>query len=152
MLKKDQIPKVELEEMNVVHYEEVELLITLLNRLDAVADGELAPETIDTSLETLIEHMRAHFAREEQQMVGAGFPAHPAHKAEHDRVLAEARSIYDAWRSDRDERTLARYLERTLPAWMIHHITTLDADAARFLAARGPRRAGAGAATAETET
>lgn len=70
-------------------------------------------------------------------MHDAEFAAYPAHKAEHDRVLAEGRAIFDSWVRDRDERALRTYLETALPAWMIHHITTMDADAARFLASRG---------------
>lgn len=137
MLDKDKIPQVALEEMNAVHREEVDLLIELLNRLDAVADGELPPEALDAPLESLLAHMREHFAGEEERMVEAAFPPYPVHKAEHDRVLAEANAIYDAWLTDRDERALSTYLERTLPAWMIHHISTMDAVTARFLASRG---------------
>lgn len=139
MLDKEQIPKVALEEMNEVHYEEVDLLIELLNMLDALADGELPAQALDASLEKLLEHMREHFAGEEDRMVEAAFPPYPVHKAEHDRVLAEARSIYDAWLSDRDEQVLSTYLRRTFPAWMVQHISTMDAVTARFLASRDQR-------------
>lgn len=139
MLDKEQIPKVALEEMNEVHYEEVDLLIELLNMLDALADGELPAQALDASLEKLLEHMREHFAGEEDRMVEAAFPPYPVHKAEHDRVLAEARSIYDAWLSDRDEQVLSTYLHRTFPAWMVQHISTMDAVTARFLASRDQR-------------
>lgn len=137
MLDKEKLPTVALDAMNDVHYAELNLLNELLDRLDAVADGALSPEEVDLPLERLLEHMRQHFAGEEEQMLAAEFPSYPTHKAEHDRALAEARAACDAWRRDRDEQALVQYLERELPAWMIHHIATMDAATARFLVSRG---------------
>lgn len=133
MLDKNTIPKVALEEMNAVHDEEVDLLIELLNRLDAVAEGRKPPQALDEPLAHLLAHMRQHFAGEERLMREAGFPSYALHKAAHDRALTEAHFIYDAWVSGRDEAALYTYLRRTFPAWMIHHVTTMDAVAARFL-------------------
>lgn len=137
MLDKEKVPAVALDAMNEVHYQEVELLNEILNQLDAVGAGKLAPAALDAPLERLLAHMRAHFAGEEERMVESGFPPYPEHKAEHDRALAQAHSIYDAWQRDRDPKALVAYLERSLPAWMLHHIATMDAATARFLAANG---------------
>lgn len=134
MLDKEWIPKVALEEMNAVHDEEVDLLIEVLNRLDAVADGKLPAEALDAPLASLLAHMRKHFAGEEDRMVQAGFPSYAVHKAAHDRALAEAHFIYDAWLTGRDEAALYTYLRRTFPAWMIQHVSTMDAATAQFLA------------------
>jgi hemerythrin len=137
MLDRETIPKVALDVMNEVHYEEVDLIIELLKRLDAVAAEKLPAEALDTPLENLLEHIRAHFAGEEERMEAAGFPPYPVHKAEHDRVLAEASGVCQAWRSGRDLQALSAYLRRTLPTWMTNHIATMDMITAQFLAARG---------------
>ncbi|BAU49186.1 hemerythrin [Sulfurifustis variabilis] len=137
MLDKEWIPKVALDEMNAVHDEEVDLLIELLNRLDGVAEGKLPPRALDAPLAALLEHMRNHFAGEEERMAEARFPAYAVHKAAHDRALAEAHFIYQAWLTGRDEAALYTYLRRTFPAWMIQHVTTMDAVTARFLASQG---------------
>ncbi len=137
MLDREKIPKVALDAMNEVHYEEIDLIIRLLDRLDAVAADELPAEALDAPIANLLEHIRVHFAGEEERMEAAGFPPYPVHKAEHDRVLAEASGVYEAWRSDRDQQVLSTYLRRTLPTWMAHHIATMDTVTAQFLAARG---------------
>lgn len=138
MLDKQKIPHVALEEMNTVHHEEADLINALLAQLDAVANGAVPAEALDTPLKDLLEHIREHFAGEEQRMLEAAFPPYPMHKAEHDRVFAQARSIYEAWLSNRDVRALADYLGRTLPGWMMQHIATMDAVTARFLVSRLP--------------
>ena len=137
MLDRGMIPKVALEAMNAVHYEEADLINELVDHLDAVAAGTLPADALDASLAGLIEHLRRHFDGEEERMETAGFPPYAVHKAEHDRVFAEASHVEAAWRSSRDQNVLSVYLRQTLPTWMVRHIGTMDAVTAQFLAARG---------------
>ncbi len=138
MLDKQTIPNVALEEMNAVHHEEVDLINALLAQLDAVGDGAQPAEMLDAPLQHLLKHLREHFAGEERRMLEAAFPPYPMHKAEHDRVFAQARSVHEAWLDSRDVQALADYLGRTLPGWMMQHIATMDAVTARFLVSRLP--------------
>lgn len=137
MLDRQTIPKVALEAMNEVHYEEADLINELIDVLDAVAAGKLPAQALDAPLEGLLDHIHRHFAGEEERMAAAGFPPYPVHKAEHDRAFAQARGVYAAWMSNRDPSALSAYLRQTLPAWMVQHIGTMDAVTAQFLAARG---------------
>ena len=65
----------------------------------------------------LVEHTRAHFAREEAIMDATGFFATGIHKAEHQRVLAEVARVAD--RLEAGDATFARTLRRRAPARVV---------------------------------
>jgi len=138
VLDPDRIPVVALAAMNQVHQEEAELINSLSERLRACAEGRRAPADLDAPLDQLLEHLQAHFASEEARMRSAGFPPYPVHKAEHDRVLAEARAMVAHWRESRGLDELQAWLEQALPAWMLRHIATMDTVTAQFLQAQDP--------------
>lgn len=121
--------------MNVDHAEEVRLLERLGEALDAQrAGGGVAP--VLERLALLAVHTRGHFLREEQAMREAGFPAYPAHKAEHDRALAEMDEEARLFREGGDGARLSRYLFEVVPGWFVNHIRTMDLVTAGFVAAR----------------
>jgi len=97
------IPELPLGFMNDDHREELALM-------EAAAAALVAGdrEALVAGLEALAEHTRAHFEREEEVMRTVRFPAYPAHKAEHDRVLAELASEATAWLEAGDAARLAR--------------------------------------------
>lgn len=64
------------------------------------------------------------------------FPGTAVHKAEHDRVLAEMDREARLLRQGGDADRLARYLFEALPAWYRAHVRSMDAAAARHVAAR----------------
>src|SRR6266542_2702053 len=82
----------------------------------------------------LAVHTREHFLREEAMMREARFPAYPAHKGEHDRVLAEMDAEARAFRARGDAARLSRYLGESLPAWYVNHVRTMDVVTASFVA------------------
>ncbi len=138
VLDKSQIPVVAIEAMNAIHWEEVEIIDALAAQVHACKARQVEPQTIDPAFAGLVEHMRRHFAGEEQQMQGAGFPPYLVHKAEHERVLGEAQAAYDSWVDTRDLEALGAYLRDTLPNWMVQHIETMDRVTAQFLSNRAP--------------
>lgn len=128
-----QIPRLPLAFMNADHAEEVRLLEDLGEALTAHRTDPRHLEAVLERLALLAVHTREHFLREEQVMRETDFPAYPVHKAEHDRVLAEmdveARRFRDGGEPDR----LWTYLFRTVPAWFVHHIRTMDQVTAQFV-------------------
>lgn len=138
VLDEAQIPLVAIEAMNAVHREEIELINALAAQVQACKARQVEPQTIDQALGGLVEHMRGHFAGEERRMQGAGFPPYAVHKAEHERVLAEARAVYDDWVATRNLAALDAYLRDTLPKWMVQHIGTMDTVTAQFLSHHAP--------------
>ncbi len=124
-----QLPLVSLENMNIVHREELELLNTLLEQINSNADFE----TLSKSLEELLSHMQEHFASEEKLMQEARYPSFRMHKGDHDKVLNEARYAEMEWRNRKDADALREYLEEELATWLDQHIKAMDTPMADFV-------------------
>jgi hemerythrin len=132
-----QIPDLLLPSMNTDHAREMRLVNDVEAAVAAHRRGEGSVDHIVERLSLLAVHTREHFLREETFMREARFPAYSAHKAEHDRVLAEMNTEARAFREHGDAERLSRYLQGALPAWYLDHTRTMDVAAARFLAAQG---------------
>jgi len=129
MIKQSDIPLVSLGTMNSVHFEEIELLNTLLTQLDTEADFE----TLSKSMEKLLAHMQEHFAGEEKLMQEVQYPSFRMHKADHDKVLNEARYAEMEWRNRKDVEALREYLEEDVVPWLDQHIKAMDTPMADFV-------------------
>ncbi len=128
-----QVPELPLAFMNADHAQEVQLLEDLG---DALTAHRTDPSQLDAVLERLsllAVHTREHFLREEQVMRETGFPAYGMHKGEHDRVLAEMDLEARRFREGGDPDRLWTYLFKTVPAWFVHHIRTMDRVTAEFV-------------------
>ncbi len=128
-----QVPELPLAFMNADHAQEVQLLEDLGEALTAHRADASNLATVLERLSLLAVHTREHFLREEQAMRETGFPAYPVHKAEHDRVLAEMDVEARRFREGGDPERLWVYLFRTVPAWFVHHIRTMDRITAQFV-------------------
>lgn len=126
--------------MNTDHAQEARLLNDLDAALAAHRRGDGTLGAVLETLSLLAVHMRDHFLREESLMREAGFPAYPAHKAEHDRVLAEMDAEARAFRERGDGERLARHVFEALPAWFSNHVKTMDLLTARSSAPRATPR------------
>jgi hemerythrin len=103
-----------------------EVFVAEINAAIAASD-----EDFPTHFAELVEHTRAHFAREESIMDATGFFATGIHKAEHQRVLAEVARVAD--RLEAGDATFARrYVAEHLPAWFRQHRDTMDLATASF--------------------
>jgi hemerythrin len=130
---KSEIPVVALDEMNDVHFEEVEII----NQLDEIINADMNPdeknELINNKLQELQTHTVTHFANEERLMRLHGFPPYPIHKYNHDQLLSELAMIVRNWEADKDIQALRKYLKAGLKEWLANHIATLDTVTAMFL-------------------
>ncbi len=133
-----QLPDLPIPFMNADHAREARLVNDIEAALAAHARGEGTLGEILERLSLLAVLSRDHFLREEAMMREARFPAYPAHKAEHDRVLADMDAEARAFRERGDAARLSRYLFEALPAWFLNHDRTMDVVAARFVAGAGP--------------
>jgi hemerythrin len=126
--------------MNADHAVELRMLNELEEALAAHRRGQGGVDAILEKLSVFAVSAREHFLREESLMREARYPAYAAHKAEHDRFLADMNEEARAFRQRGDGERLARYLFRTLPDWFVTHVRTMDLAAARSSApSRGPR-------------
>jgi len=129
MIKKNDLPLVSLESMNKVHFEEVAVLNSLLEQLNSHVDFEL----ISKSIEKLLDHMKEHFSSEEILMKEANYPSFQMHKADHDKVLNQARYAEMEWRNRKDSEALIEYLEDDVVVWLDQHIKAMDTPLADFM-------------------
>jgi hemerythrin len=126
-----QVPNFPVGFMNADHAVEVRMLNDLEAALSAHRRGQGSLEAVLEKLSIFAVSAREHFLREESLMREARYPAYAAHKAEHDRVLADMNQEARAFREGGDGERLARYLFRTLPDWFVTHVRTMDLAAAR---------------------
>ncbi len=123
--------------MNADHAEEIALLERLGESLEAHRAGRGGVEAVVERVSLLAVHMRENFLREESAMREAGYPAYAAHKAEHDRILAEMDAEVRRFRESGDAARLRAYLFESVPTWFVVHIRTMDLVTARFLESKG---------------
>ena len=129
MMKTTAIPLVSQASMNDVHLEEIAILNSLLGQLNNGATFEVVSE----SYEALLIHMQEHFSTEETLMQERQYPSFRMHKADHDKVLNEARYAEMEWRNRKDLEALREYLEEELLTWLDQHIKAMDTPMADFV-------------------
>lgn len=122
--------------MNADHEEEFRLLEQVGDALEAQGAGAAGEALVLERLALLAVHSRENFLREEIAMRAARFPDTEAHRAEHDKALAEMDAEVRRFRETGDRERLREYLLDAVPSWFETHIGTTDLLAARFLAAQ----------------
>ncbi len=124
--------------------EDHRLLARLLNRIardfgdwsdpsgiPGVATGRSGSALLE-ALDDLAQHVRDHFQREEDVMRTLGYPDYPAHKSEHDILLAEYAVMVRGMRASGRELLDISTLE-TLKDWLMGHVLEVDRQLAEFL-------------------
>lgn len=135
LIEKSDLPLVDMEFMNDVHFEDVDIINEIFELI--LAYGKEVSDTTKTQLNQKyhewISHTQDHFKGEEVLMVEKGFPPYTMHKSEHDRALAQMEQVFNEWQSSGDISVLKIYFIEYLPQWLVHHINTMDTVTARFL-------------------
>ena len=107
--------------------------VELLSGFQALTDAELSP-----ALESVIEHFKAHFAREEALMEETGFPPTMIHKNEHRRVLDWAGAMRAEAKAG-NVAILRKFLTEEIADWFVNHAATMDTATANWAAGKGLR-------------
>jgi len=132
-LSRSDFPEVAISFMQQTHLEEVDMLNALYDLFERAEQGEDVPELV-ASIEALLEHTHAHFAREEEEMLKLNFPPYPVHKQAHDQFLQDFEAVVVQWRASEDVAPVADFVRQITPAWMQQHISTMDFVTANFFA------------------
>lgn len=133
----DALPQVAVGFMNADHREEARLLGAVVTALAALRERRGGRPEVARAWAGLVQHTRAHFAREERAMEQTRFPPLEMHCAEHALVLAAMDAEARAFEEGGEPAHLARYVEQAMPDWLRRHIETMDSVTARYLAAHG---------------
>ena len=129
MIKKENLPQVSFNDMNLVHFEEVAIINELLTALES----ETAPKTVTAIMEKLLEHMQEHFSYEESMLKNRGFGMFDIHRSDHNRIMGETRMAYMNWRNFKERDALKTFIEEEVIEWLNFHIQAMDSVAADFL-------------------
>jgi len=129
LIKENEIPRVALNDMNKVHDVEIEIVNKLY---DAIVKNEDAAEILKYFDEFLNDVIN-HFTFEQGLMEKYNFFAYPMHRAEHDRVLYELKSLEKILKEKGDIKTVKDYLENVFKPWIINHVQTMDTVTAMYL-------------------
>ena len=129
LIKENEIPRVALNDMNKVHAVEIEIVNKLY---DAIVKNEDAAEILKY-FDEFLDDVINHFTFEQGLMEKYNFFAYPVHRAEHDRVLYELKSLEKILKEKGDIKTVKDYLENVFKPWIINHVQTMDTVTAMYL-------------------
>jgi hemerythrin len=129
LIKENEIPKVALNDMNKVHAVEIKIVNKLY---DAIVENKDITEILKYFDEFLNDVIN-HFTFEQGLMEKYNFFAYPIHRAEHDRVLYELKSLEKILKEKGDIKTVKDYLENVFKPWIINHVQTMDTVTAMYL-------------------
>jgi len=129
LIKEDEIPRVALNDMNNVHAVEIEIVNKLY---DAIVKNEDIAEILKY-FDEFLDDVINHFTFEQGLMEKYNFFAYPVHRAEHDRVLYELKSLEKILKEKGDIKTVKDYLENVFKPWIINHVQTMDTVTAMYL-------------------
>ena len=128
MITQDQLSMVAIPSMNNTHLEDM----ILINKLSKAVQNKDIVLT-STTLSEFIKHTIVHFSDEEKMMEEKGFSAYTEHKAQHDRILHELKSVAKRFNEENDFLLVSAYVDGSLAPWLIHHVQTLDTQMAIFI-------------------
>ena len=111
------------------------ILMDTMNELRLALIRGAGREQVSEVLDRLIEFTRMHFSSEEQMLERNGFPALAAHRAEHQRLLAQI--LAASHRTEHGEELQVRPLLLFLRDWYLAHIDALDREYGPWLNERG---------------
>ena len=128
MITQDQLSMVAIPSMNDTHLEDM----ILINKLSKAVQNKDIVLT-STTLAEFIKHTIVHFSGEEEMMEEKKFPSYSDHKAQHDRILHELKSVEKRFNEENDFLLVSAYVDGSLSPWLIHHVQTLDTQMALFI-------------------
>lgn len=128
-----ELPKVAVEDMNDIHQQEVEILNKLFESIQKYEKGEIDIQPIKEIFKEFMDDVIAHFSFENNLMQEFNFFAYNMHRAEHDRVIYELKSLEKNLEEKSDINFLKDYLIYNFKPWLISHIQSMDTVTAMFL-------------------
>lgn len=120
------------EEMDAQHL----ILFALLNQLTVNIDSDRAGECLQDVMTALGAYIDYHFAHEEALMKAWDYPGLEEHAAKHMQFVAEVRHLQSLVAGTDAHKAAVRVRAFVLD-WLLGHILGVDADYARFIAAKG---------------
>ncbi|MDH5473315.1 MAG: bacteriohemerythrin [Gammaproteobacteria bacterium] len=99
-------------------------LLGMINHLQTAVHYQTDEDSIENTLNELIEYTKYHFSREEKIMQDHNYPGLDEHKQEHAQMVDQVTKFIDEYRVDKT-RTIDNVLQ-FLKSWLINHINGSD--------------------------
>lgn len=115
--------------------EQHKVLVGLLNELHAAVVERKASTACRGILDRLAEYTRVHFAVEEALMRILGYPAHDAHRAEHELLTRQVVELQE--KLDSGKASIGFELLHFLKVWLTKHINESDKRYSAHFISRG---------------
>jgi hemerythrin len=106
--------------------------------VSAIAGGE-PDQAVGRLIRFLETYVDIHFGSEEKLMVRAGYPAYPAHQAEHQRFMQNFERIKTRFASEGSSSDLAKAVSTRVCDWLVAHVRLADRAFAAFLKTSGAK-------------
>ncbi|RXJ77662.1 hypothetical protein CRV03_05370 [Arcobacter sp. F155] len=134
LINKNDLPLVAEDFMNDVHYEDVDIINDLYEKLLNYIASETKENKniVIDAYQNWYDHTVSHFKGEEDKMIELNFPPYMMHKGEHEKCLEQMRQVLDYFIKNDDKEFLKSYLELDLINWLVNHIQTMDTVTAMF--------------------
>ena len=116
-----------IDEIDDVHKHEFDFI----NRVHKSIVEKDPREQIEQLMQSLIEHVRAHFEGEEKEMKERGYSRLDIHVKEHQQMLDQLRGYYQKY-LEKEDAAAYDFLEY-LHGWFIHHLEGEDRELGDFL-------------------
>jgi hemerythrin len=100
--------------------------------LDGIRRGD--PEEIDELVDYLHRYAVSHFGAEEAAMRSSRYPGYARHKAEHDRFIADLLEL-SVENEEAGGVFVAVKIDHWLSGWLRDHVSRIDTELGKFLAA-----------------
>jgi hemerythrin len=110
-------------------------LVGMINNLQTAVDYSTGEEFERNALDDLVDYTRTHFKYEEGLMEEHGYPDFEAHRAEHERMIAQVEEVLETYLQDKD--SAMKKATAFLRDWLINHINGTDQQYSQFLIDKG---------------
>jgi hemerythrin len=97
------------------------------------------PAGLHRTLDFLGNYVVEHFGTEERLMEEHAYPAFPAHKREHDTLVADWGDMRDEYLAEGATPRVFVALNLRLAMWLTNHVFNSDKELGRFLVGKGVR-------------
>ncbi len=115
-------------------------LFRRIDQLMAATHDRRARAEVGRLLTFLGDYVVSHFEAEERIMVEAGYPAAPAHRAEHQHFVTEYGRLFQDYQADGPGSVFVIKFGNRVTAWLCEHICRTDRRLADYLATQRDHR------------
>lgn len=103
-----------------------QIIYRIHHAIRSIENRELDSTLLRELLQSLIDHKKSHFSREDKLMDIAECTEATRHRQEHSKLIQELTAVLDHWKKYQDTYALQMYFKEILPLWFDNHLDLYD--------------------------